>query len=76
MSLSDGANHSTPIVALSANVLGSHLEACRKAGMDDHIGKPFNAANLLQKVDDWVGRAHIDAAGIGAAPHRATAANS
>ena len=43
-------NRSTPIVALSANVMESHLNACLEAGMDDHIGKPIDAADLLVKV--------------------------
>ncbi len=47
------ANGSTPIVALSANVLPTHLDACREAGMDDHIGKPIDPADLLTKVALW-----------------------
>jgi PAS domain S-box-containing protein len=48
-----GPNCGTPIVALSANVLSHHLEACREAGMNDHIGKPIVAADLLTKVALW-----------------------
>jgi PAS domain S-box-containing protein len=48
-----GPNRGTPIVALSANVLSHHLDACREAGMNDHIGKPINAADLLAKVALW-----------------------
>jgi CheY-like chemotaxis protein len=46
-------NRDTPIVALSANILPSHLEACREAGMDDHIGKPIDTRELLTKVARW-----------------------
>ena len=42
-----------PIVALSADVLDLHREACREAGMDDHIGKPINPTELLTKVAMW-----------------------
>ena len=49
------ANGSTPIVALSANVLPTHLDACREAGMDDHIAKPIDPADLLTKVALWTG---------------------
>jgi PAS domain S-box-containing protein len=46
-------NRATPIVALSANILPTHLEACRDAGMDDHIGKPIDTRELLTKVARW-----------------------
>jgi len=46
-------NAATPIVALSANILPTHLEACRQAGMDDHIGKPIDTRELLTKVARW-----------------------
>jgi len=46
-------NDATPIVALSANILPTHLEACRQAGMADHIGKPIDTRELLTKVARW-----------------------
>ena len=46
-------NQDTPIVALSANILPTHLEACVRAGMDDHIGKPIDTRELLTKVVRW-----------------------
>jgi CheY-like chemotaxis protein len=46
-------NRATPIVALSANILPNHLEACRVAGMNDHIGKPIDTRELLTKVARW-----------------------
>jgi len=46
-------NRSTPILALSANVLPTHLAACREAGMDDHIAKPIRVDELLGKVALW-----------------------
>ncbi len=51
-------NRDTPIVGLSANVMESHLNACLEAGMDDHIGKPIDAKDLLVKVDRWSARSH------------------
>jgi len=48
-------NRATPIVALSANILPNHLEACRLAGMNDHIGKPIDTRELLTKVVRWTG---------------------
>jgi len=56
-----GPNRGTPSVALSANVLSQHLDACREAGMNDHIGKPINAAELLTKVAHWTSQAEAKA---------------
>jgi len=43
----------TPIIAMTANVLPEHVERCREAGMDDHIGKPINMSHLLQALERW-----------------------
>jgi signal transduction histidine kinase/CheY-like chemotaxis protein len=47
-------NRTTPILALSANVLPAHVEACREAGMDDHVAKPISAEALLSKIALWI----------------------
>ncbi len=52
----------TPIIAMTANVLPEHVERCREAGMDDHIGKPINLTHLLQALERWTSP---DAAGEG-----------
>jgi CheY-like chemotaxis protein len=46
-------NRRTPIVALSANVLPEHAAASAEAGMNGHIGKPINVAELLSVVAAW-----------------------
>jgi PAS domain S-box-containing protein len=46
-------NRGTPILAVSASVLPSDVEACREAGMNDHIPKPINARELVGKVAHW-----------------------
>ena len=46
-------NSRTPIVALSANVLPEHAAASAAAGMNGHIGKPINIAELLSVVAAW-----------------------
>jgi PAS domain S-box-containing protein len=46
----------TPIIAMTANVLPEQVARCLEAGMDDHLGKPINAARLLEALDRWSGR--------------------
>jgi len=50
---SGGCNSHTPIVALSANVLPEHVAACTLAAIDDHIGKPIQPAELVERVMHW-----------------------
>ena len=47
--MSEVAN--TPVVALTANVLADQIEACRAAGMDDHLGKPIRPEALTETLD-------------------------
>lgn len=39
-----------PIIAMSANVMEADKQACIAAGLDDHIGKPFDLHNLIQVI--------------------------
>ncbi len=54
-------NRSTAIVALSANVLPSQVDACLAAGMNGHIAKPISPEELLTKVALWTVPAEGDA---------------
>lgn len=39
-------NDKLPIVALTANVVKDEIDKCLEAGMDEHLGKPFDPAAL------------------------------
>jgi len=47
-----GAAGRVPVLALTANVQPEQVEACRAAGMDAHIGKPIQIAQLLGEMAD------------------------
>ncbi len=63
------------IIAMTANVMASDREACFAAGMNEHVGKPFNKAKLVAlllemtgfKPEESVGTAEPEA--IAAVPH-------
>ena len=43
----------TPIVAMTANVLPEQIARCIESGMDGHLGKPMNPAELLGAIAYW-----------------------
>jgi signal transduction histidine kinase/ABC-type amino acid transport substrate-binding protein len=48
---------SIPIIAMTANVFREDVEQCLAAGMNDHLGKPLNFAEVLIKLRQWLLRA-------------------
>ena len=52
----DNGAQRIPVVALTANVLSDQIEACRTAGMDDHLGKPIKVEDLLSLLSRVAGR--------------------
>lgn len=51
-----GAFARLPIIALTANVQREQIQKCLDAGMDGHVGKPINIAELARTVADWLER--------------------
>ena len=39
-----------PIIAMTANAMAEDRTACLAAGMNDHVGKPFNLNQLVQML--------------------------
>ncbi|MDR2672253.1 MAG: response regulator [Coriobacteriales bacterium] len=43
-----------PIVAMTANVFSEDVDACMRAGMNDHIGKPINIDEIYAILDKYL----------------------
>ncbi|MDR0331148.1 MAG: response regulator [Chitinispirillales bacterium] len=44
-----------PIIAMTAHVFKSDIDECAKAGMNDHIGKPIDIEDVLEKLRKHLG---------------------
>jgi CheY-like chemotaxis protein len=55
---SSGASrsHSIPIVAMTANVFKEDIEKCLESGMNDHVGKPLDFEEVLEKLRLYLGK--------------------
>jgi signal transduction histidine kinase/CheY-like chemotaxis protein/HPt (histidine-containing phosphotransfer) domain-containing protein len=45
-----------PIIAMTANAMASDRDACLRAGMNEHLGKPFDAQHLIQLICQHTGK--------------------
>jgi len=43
-----------PIIAMTANVFHEDIKNCFNAGMNGHIGKPFDIGTLFAKLDEYL----------------------
>ena len=57
-----------PILAMTGNVLPQQVQEFLKAGMNDHVGKPIERAQLYNNVRRWLPRAKGLRVQIGAGP--------
>ncbi|MFA5517313.1 MAG: PAS domain S-box protein [Desulfuromonadales bacterium] len=55
----DGRCAALPIIAMTAHVLAEQQKRILEAGMDNCIGKPIAAQNLLQTIARYVGRSTV-----------------
>jgi signal transduction histidine kinase/CheY-like chemotaxis protein len=53
LSAKDGLHHNVPIIAMTANVFREDIEKCLEAGMNDHIGKPLDFDEVLEKLKHY-----------------------
>ena len=58
----------TPIVALTAHVVGSQANAWRDAGMNDYVTKPFTLRMLESALDRWMSPSDAEAIASADAP--------
>ncbi|GHV84737.1 hypothetical protein AGMMS50230_03450 [Spirochaetia bacterium] len=49
-----GVTQHIPIVAMTANVFREDVEKCLAAGMNDHIGKPIDLDEILDKLQSYL----------------------
>ena len=52
--LEAGTGKRVPIIALTANAMKQDREDCLNAGMDDHLGKPFNRRQIQEILERWM----------------------
>ena len=50
-----------PIIAMTANAMSSDRDACLAAGMNDHVGKPFDLDQLVTLLLHYAGRKSVGA---------------
>lgn len=53
-------NSTLPIIAMTANAMASDREACLKAGMNNHVGKPFDLKHLINVLRSHAGWQDIE----------------
>jgi len=57
---SSAIDRRTPVIALTAHALSGDEDRCLKAGMDDYVMKPFQAKELLDRIETVLGKGARD----------------
>ena len=65
-----------PIVAMTANVFREDIEKCLAAGMDDHVGKPLDLEEVLDRLRKYLAVRSLRSIGYNSPGNRGTAAKS
>lgn len=53
----DPSTSHIPVIAMTALAMTGDEEKCLRAGFTDYISKPVNLAEMLEKVQTWLGEA-------------------
>jgi len=54
-SLDNARAKDIPIIAMTANVFKEDIEKCLKSGMNDHVGKPLDLGEVMEKLRMYLG---------------------
>jgi len=49
-----GGGRRMPVIAMTANVMRDAIDACREAGMDDFLPKPFKQEEIVNMLSRWL----------------------
>jgi len=52
------SGNTIPIIAMTANVFKEDIDRCLAAGMNDHLGKPLDMGNVLEKIRKYWEKDH------------------
>jgi CheY-like chemotaxis protein len=52
--LDSPAAQTVPIIAMTANVFREDIERCLASGMNDHVGKPLNLSEVIEKLTQYL----------------------
>ena len=54
-----------PVIAMTAHSRDSELQACRAAGLDDHVSKPISVSELFASIRRWLPPEPVPDSGTG-----------